>query len=263
MEYQKRLIYDFLSGARRLLIVLDACRYDTLVDNIGILQPFKAKISKVVSTGSCTRDWLLETFTEPLCVVYVTANPWVSLIHGESRMFKKIVDVSSRFWDERLGTVRAEHVNMIALKYLARGENLIVHYLQPHAPFVVETWLKDNTSQSQVAGSKIYDLVARSEEARREFRRAYVENLKYVLKNARRLVETALRFRYRVVITSDHSELMGVYSPLKTFRLLFRKNIVVFLKNWLPYVTGYFHVVGHPCGWTGRELYEVPWVVVC
>ncbi|MHA1632593.1 MAG: hypothetical protein ACTSXC_07305, partial [Candidatus Freyarchaeota archaeon] len=193
LEYQKRLIYDFLSGSRRLLIVLDACRYDTLIDNIGILQPFKAKISKVVSIGSCTKDWLLKTFTEPLNVVYITANPWVMLVHGETGKFKRIVDVSAMFWDDGLGTVRAEHVNMIALKYLARGENLIVHYLQPHPPFVVNTWLRDAVSRKEKAGSEIYDLAARSEKARMEFRRAYVENLRYVLRNVKRLVETALR----------------------------------------------------------------------
>jgi len=217
---------------------------------------------KVWGVASCTKDWLLKTFTEPLNVVYVTANPWVMLVHGETGKFKRIVDVSAMFWDDGLGTVRAEHVNFVASKYLLRGENVIVHYLQPHPPFVVNTWLRDAVSQPEVAGSKIYDLAARSEKARMEFRRAYVENLRYVLRNVKRLVETALRYKYQVVVTSDHSEILGEYAPLKTLRLLFRKNIVKFLRNWLPYAVGYFHVVGHPCGWVGEELYRVPWVVV-
>ena len=260
--YQKQLIYNFLRGSRRLLIILDACRYDTLIENIEILNPIKTKTSKVLSSGSCTKDWLLNTFNKPLDVVYVTANPWVLLLLKNSNVFKAIDDVSTRFWDEKLGTVRAQHVNLVALKYLIKGENLVVHYLQPHPPFVAGTWLEDRSSPPYLAGSKIYELAARNKNARREFRRAYIENLRYVLRYVKRLVQAALRLDYKVVITADHSELLGTYAPLKTLKLMFRKNLVKFLKNWLPYAVGYYHVVGHPCGWVGRELYEVPWVDV-
>lgn len=257
---QRELIYKHLTLPKSLLIVLDACRYDVFIDNLGLLDGFRLRVFRTYSSGSCTRDWLLNTFTRPVNVVYVTANPWVPLLFKSSGVFKAIADVSARFWDEELGTVRAEHVNLVALKYLVRGEKLIVHYLQPHAPFITSTWLKDNTSSRELAGSRIYKLAARSKAAREEFRRAYIENLRYVLKHVRRLVYSALKLGYRVVITSDHSELLGVYAPLKMFRLFFRKNLLKFLRNWLPYAIGYYRVVGHPCGWRGRELYEVPWV---
>jgi len=260
--YQKQLIYNFFKGSKRLLIILDACRYDALIQNIEILHPIKTKVSKVLSSGNCTKDWLLNTFTKPLDVIYVTANPWVSLVFKESSVFKAIDDVSARFWDDMIGTVRAQHVNLIALKYLLRGNNLIVHYIQPHAPFIARTWLSDKNSPPHQAGFKIYALATKNKNARREFRRAYIENLRYVLRHVKRLVQSALRLNYRVVITSDHSELLGIYAPLKTLRLFLRKNLVKFLKNWLPYAVGLYHVVGHPCRWPGRELCEVPWVEV-
>jgi len=259
---QKQLIYKFLNGRKRLLIVLDACRYDSLLENKDVLHPIRSSIAKVYSSGSCTHDWLLNTFTKPINAVYVAANPWVKLLHGKTGMFRAIDDVSARFWDEKLGTVRAEHVNMVTLKHLIKGENLIVHYLQPHPPFITKIWLRDNESPASLAGSKIYELAAKSEEARREFKRAYIENLRYVLKYAKRLTQTALKLGYKVIITSDHSELLGTYAPLKTFRLFFRKNLIKLIKKWLPYAVGYYHVVGHPCRWTGKELYEVPWVIV-
>jgi len=259
---QKELIYKHLSNSRSLLIVLDACRYDSFLENRHVLGGLRLRVFRTYSSGSCTRDWLLNTFTEPINAVYVAANPWVALLFKDSKVFKAIDDVSARFWDEKLGTVRAEHVNMVALKYLIKGENLIVHYLQPHPPFITKTWLRDNESPASLAGSKIYELAARSGKARREFKRAYTENLRYVLKYAKKLARVALNLGYNVVITSDHSELLGTYAPLRTFKLFFRKNLVKFLKNWLPYAVGYYHVVGHPCGWLGKELCEVPWVEV-
>jgi hypothetical protein len=129
-----------------------------------------------------------------------------------------------------------------------RGENIIVHYLQPHPPFVVKTWLRDEDGPPHLAGSKIYEIAARSRNARREFKRSYIENLRYALRNAKKLAYVASRLGYRGVITSDHSELLGTYAPFKTLRLLFRKNIIKFLKNWVPYAVGYYHVVDHPCG---------------
>ena len=209
--YQKHLIYRFFRGRPRLLIVLDACRFDTLIENLHILNGFKLSVKKVLSAGSCTREWLKKTFTKPLDVVYITANPWVRLVFPDKSPFKEIVDLSARFWDEKLGTVRAEYVNLVALRYILRGENLIVHYLQPHPPLITKTWLLDGDSPPHAAGLKIYRMAARNKIAREEFRRVYTENLRYILRCAKMLIEAALKHGYRVVITSDHSELIGVY----------------------------------------------------
>ena len=232
-------------------------------DSIHILNDFKLEIRKVYSLGSCTTEWLLKTFTKPLNnVVYVSANPWVRLVFKNSKFFKLIDDVSSKFWDSKLGTVKPEYVNLTAIKYLIRGENVIVHYLQPHPPFIIKTWLRDNESTRYLAGSKIYEIASICREAGREFKRAYVENLKHVLKYVKKLVQTGLRLGYEIAITSDHSELMGVYAPHILFKILFRKNIIRFLKRWIPYFIGCRKVYGHPCGWLSKELYEVPWVEI-
>jgi len=262
MRSQRDLIYGFFSGGRRLLIVLDACNYDVFVESIGILGSFKLAVSKVLSMGCCTSEWLKRTFTEPIDAVYVAANPWVPLLLKDNGIFKSIVDVSSRFWDERLGTVRAEHVNMVALRYLLKGESVVAHYLQPHPPFVCDTWLKDNGGDPRFAGREIYVQAIRDGKARSEFRRAYKKNMAYALGCARKLIDAALRLGYKVVVTSDHSELLGLYAPLKAFRWLFRKHPIKFLKAWLPYAIGLYRVVGHPCNWKGKELLEVPWVEI-
>ena len=266
---QREKIYKFFKDSRALLVVLDACRYDALLDSTHVLCPLKVRVSKVLSSGSCTIDWLLNTFTEPIDAVYVSANPLACYIlrKGEWRgrkfpaPFKGVVDVSARFWDGNVGTVRAEYVNLAATRYLLEGENIIVHYIQPHPPFVVETWLRDTgVSLRVLVETPIYQLASTNKVARREFKRAYIENLRYVLGNAKKLIQAALRLGYRVAVTSDHSELLGVYAPHIMFVKLFRKNPLEYVKNWLPYVLGLRLVVGHPCGWLSRELYEVPWV---
>ena len=261
MRSQRDLIYGFFNGGRRLLIVLDACNYRAFMEKIDLLGNFAYRLTGVLSSACCTSKWLEKTFTEPINAVYVTANPWVPLLLRDKGIMKKIHDVSSRFWDERLGTVRAEHVNMIALKYMMKGENVIVHYLQPHPPFISNTWLKGD-DPPELAGRAIYEKAIRDGKARREFVKAYKDNLAYALKNARRLIQLALKLGYKVVLTSDHSELLGIYAPLKTFRWLFRKHPIKLLKAWLPYSIGLYRVVGHPCNWKGKELLEVPWVEV-
>jgi len=233
-----------------------------LEDNIRFLGNLNVNVERVLSAGSCTKEWLEKTFTEPVNAVYVSANPWVSIVFKGKNVFKRVIDVSVKFWDNKLKTVRAEHVNLIALRYLLRGENLIVHYLQPHAPFICSTWLRDYGDDPTLAGSSIYKQATRSSKARKEFARAYLENLRYVLKVAKKLIYSAMKLGYSIAITSDHSELLGVYAPLKTFKLYFRKNLLKFLKNWLPYGIGYYRVVGHPCGWGDKSLLEVPWVEV-
>ncbi|RLE83776.1 MAG: hypothetical protein DRJ67_11630 [Thermoprotei archaeon] len=263
---QRELIYRHLSEPRSLLIVLDACRYDMFLENLYVLNGLKFRVFKVYSSGSCTKEWLEKTFTEPLDTVYVTANSWVTIVFRNWSPFKAIVDVSAKYWDRGLGTVRAEHVNLVALKYLIRGERLIVHYLQPHAPFVTKTWLVDRVSGARHASLEIYRLARKSRRVRREFRRAYIENLRYVLRHAKRLARMALRLGYRVAMTSDHSELLGDYTPLKVFKLYFsdKRRLLhpIYLARWLLYATGIRRVVGHPCGWRGKELYEVPWVEI-
>jgi len=289
-KIQKQLIYDFLSGDKRLLIVLDACRYDLFIKNIDLLDPFIPFVSKVISLGSCTRDWLINTFTKPINAVYITANPWVTKVFKNFKQFKMIDDVSARYWDNKLGTVRAEYTNLVALKYLFKRENLIVHYLQPHAPFVKGSWLYKVIGSSNKIADEMYKLASKNRKARREFKRAYVENLRYVLKYAKKLALVALRRGYKIVITSDHSELLGVYAPIKFLvRILMKRryrrvvtldnmpnvhvhqNIhsltyirkaVNLLKNWLPYAIGYYRIVDHPCMWPDKELYEVPWAEI-
>ena len=119
----------------------------------------------------------------------------------------------------------------------------------PYPNTILRVWPSNSVSLSNPAGPKIYKFVAKSKNAKRGFSGVYVENLKYVLRNTKRLIQETLRFDYKVIITSDHSELLRTYASFKTLRIMARKNIIKFLikflKSCLPYTVGYYHVVGH------------------
>jgi len=248
LKDQASLIYKFfLENEAALLIVLDACNWHVLSS----LKP-DWNISVVLSRGSSTRDWLRRTFTKPLKdVVYISANPFTFLLKDVRKNFKRIVDLSLLTWDEKLNTVHPKSVNAFVKENITAGERkIIAHYLQPHAPFLIKTWL--NRYSKKLSSLEIYNLARRFENARKEFVRAYILNLIVVLRYAEELIGFA-RKDMRVALTADHSEILRArYNPFK-----FRKKVWL----WLPWLLGLYKFIGHEINSKFRELYEVPWIV--
>jgi len=118
------------------LIILDACRYDVLREVMG------ADIDYRVSRGSSTLEWVRENFTDWKSddIVYVTANPWVNRLAADS--FHRIIPVWKDGWDDKLDTVHPKTMTEYAKKAAKEypDKRLIVHYMQPHQPYIVEKW---------------------------------------------------------------------------------------------------------------------------
>ncbi len=124
------------------LLILDACRYDYFER----LYPrfLAGRLSKAVSVGGATVEWRDNSFQGVYDdVVYVSSNPYInsfSRIKGflGSEHFGRVYDVWVDGWDEKKGTVLPETVNRAAVRALAenKGKRFIIHYLQPHAPYV-------------------------------------------------------------------------------------------------------------------------------
>lgn len=150
----------------------------------------------------------------------------------------KIIDVWDWGFSEELGTVHPREVNkaaLIAIR-LYRSKIFIIHYLQPHYPYL-ELALKDvkikikRSFSDRIRGfirwrlidllgdrvgfkiaekivgppPKLEELVAR-EIGEQRMRRLYESNLRIVLKHVAELIS---RLKGRIVITSDHGELLG------------------------------------------------------
>lgn len=238
------------------MIVLDACNWRVLSS---IRPHWNVKV--VRSRGSCTTEWLEGSFTKPLKdVLYVSSNPYTYVLKDFRKKFKRVVDLCLTCWDEKLQTVRPRTVNLFVKEKLILNETkIIVHYMQPHVPFLTNTWLNvySHDFRKDIRELKIYDLARKSRIARKEFKKAYRENLKIVTTYAEMLIDYVKDHDrdFKVVITSDHSEiLVGLYHPLKP---RFRKKMWLYI----PWGLGIYRFVGHECKSLFKQLYEVPWTV--
>lgn len=124
------------------LIILDACRYDyfSFIYN----SYFDGDFSTIWSLGSCTPEWLKNTFKKYYDdLIYVSSNIYINscreLEGFEGRKhFYKVIDVWYKHWNKQLGTVHPFHTTLEALKVIQRYPNkrVIIHYIQPHAPYI-------------------------------------------------------------------------------------------------------------------------------
>ncbi|MHA1617033.1 MAG: hypothetical protein ACTSX9_07000 [Candidatus Njordarchaeales archaeon] len=206
------------------LIILDACRYDVFEKYVNHLC-VEGELRKVISRGSSTTEFLKENFSgrKFLDTIYVTANPYVSIML--KGVFYKIIDVWRDYWDDELGTVPPEPVTKVALeiKSLYPEKRLIVHYMQPHSPFIGEY---------RVKGSFVEVALKHGREV---VMKAYESNLRLVLPYIRYLLD---KLDGITVVTSDHGNACGE----KVLKI--------------------FPIYGHPTGVHIPALVEVPWFVV-
>lgn len=193
-----------------ILIVLDACRYDYFVK----LNPFKGRLIKLEVESSDTLQWLTMNFPDKYPYIYVSANPYCnskikvgSFLGAEH--FKKVVDVWKFGWSEELMTVPPQRVTIATLLYIKR-ERVIIHYMQPHFPSIgkiritMEAWKPDPLNI--VIEGHTYPKKLPSAEI---IRKAYEENLQIVLNEIKNNLLPRIPRNRKVVITSDHGELLG------------------------------------------------------
>jgi hypothetical protein len=198
-----------------LLVVLDACRYDELAQLEQELD-IDWQVQPAASIATATYQWLPRTFREMPDhehVAYITANPYSK--HFESRDIPEpdtLDEVWRYAWDEETGTVLPRPVTDRAI---STGRNkdhdkVIVHYLQPHAPFLDRSIGVDSTHfdiQDKHDEIGIWAQVQRGDIPREEAIQGYRENLRRVIEDVQILLtnfdaETA-------VVTSDHGEAFG------------------------------------------------------
>jgi len=200
------------------LIILDACRYDTFVEVSGINCPY------IISRGSHTVEFLEENFVGRKFndIVYVTANPQVN-IHAKD-CFYKIIPVWKYEWDESLNTVLPQAVYKYAIEAEQKYPNkrLIVHFIQPHIPFldypelsvygIKKDYLLAMNKKPNFKTTNPWDEAARGNIDARIIWEAYKKNLKRVLPYALKLTK---KLTGKCVITADHGEaLRRIWFPV-------------------------------------------------
>lgn len=222
LPLQKDLLDDFRKNENYLIIVLDACRYDAL-NEIGD-EYFDAEIEPVYGTARNTFMWAKNAWEkEKYDVRYLSgAAPINSNLTDSSDVRLQalydgfvpsrhldIRDVWNEIWEE--GEIPPEEMTEIALE--ENKDRMVVHYYQPHAPFVgelkTEDVLDEELKKDHDLDERMWNRAESGEITDDELWDLYVSNLRRAMESVKELVE---KTDYEnVVITADHGEALGEY----------------------------------------------------
>jgi hypothetical protein len=223
------------------LVVLDACRYDLFAERADLPGTLHAKESRAAHTS----EFILGNFHERdlTDTVYVTASPILQRGYPEryDPTFHAVVNVwQTEGWDEEHNSVHPETMVERALAAAERYPNkrLIVHFMQPHYPFIgSDTTLDKQTvpDPEEITTDVWHELMRGSDEVAPEtVAEAYRSNFDLVVPYVRQLFE---ELSGKTVVTSDHGNMLGERS--RPFPI----------REW-----------GHPPGLYTPELVTVPWL---
>lgn len=247
------------------LIILDACRYDVFeaVNKLpGVLQ---RKISK----GAATPEFIANNFANRTAydTVYISSNAMIGELANSIDVYKLV-----GLWDEQTRLTgytppkeesnpedaHNSHIHPASLPdpepVVERtvdianqhpNKRIIAHFLQPHTPFLV----KDGNHLSPDSKYRTYTAAAQGKIPQPEIQAVYEENVEYVLRSVRSLIE---RLRGKTVVTADHGELLGEGVP---------KYVELLHPRW-EYSKRYRFNYGHYRGVRVPELVTVPWVTI-
>lgn len=224
------------------LLLLDGCRYDAFAE----VCSFDGQLKQRVSAGSATEEWTKanfegETFHD---TVYLTTNPFtLDLPDGT---FHAVINCLSECWDDDLGTVPPKPVVEKARTARAKYPNkrLIVHFIQPHFPFIGEFGQTlpqsgfTRPGDTEARGNPIWTRMQFGFDGltESEVRNGYIENLELVYDAVEDLLPA---LPGRTVISADHGNLIGDRCcplPVKAY--------------------------GHPSELYHPDLVKVPWFVI-
>jgi hypothetical protein len=216
------------------LIILDAARFDEFKSQISL----EGTIRKRKSRGATSSEFIRGNFTNRVQhdTVYVSVNPHFARLQEEigAEVHAYIPLHDNKYRDAVDGlTTRPETVTEKALATTKQypHKRLIVHYLQPHQPY-----LGPKARTEIEHGHGLIDTIKRNDLTKDELRKYYRENLRLVLDEVATLVD---ELTGKTVITADHGELLGGSVP--------------------PFqITDY----GHWAGVYVSELLDIPWFIV-
>lgn len=144
---------DILGEDWDVLIVLDAARYDIFEELCSEYLDGDLELRR--SRGSATPEWAAKTFSGSHDITYFSANPFINssgirlkdMPQGGSYgydwtaqdHFTEVIDIWRQEWDSAYGTVPPEQMNSAVRERLPLENQAVIHYLQPHAPFLTES----------------------------------------------------------------------------------------------------------------------------
>lgn len=205
-----------------MLVILDGCRVDTMHE-VNNENEFLSEVESIRSVGSQSKEWLAKTFVPEYQdkisnTVYITANIFTDKVFGESSNSRRtnpanwrtvgrdgigeLIELWRSEWDDHLDTVPPKTVTDAAITISRRTEmeRIIVHYMQPHEPFIA----------SNEPVQDVWKSIREGDLSVEEARVHYLNNLRFVLSEVERLLENV--DAPQTILTSDHGNAFGEWA---------------------------------------------------
>lgn len=209
-----------------VLIILDALREDTFQSLVDLPGQTEKRLSK----GSATKEFIRGNCSGKSLndVVCVSANHRYYKHSNEMDFnFCELILVDRDGPDQITSTPQRVVAKALEAYNKFDDKRILIHFMQPHQPFIGEI------GQGFPRGEGIHKVAKQSDISKKDIIKAYNENTKLALKAVRKLMN---KMEGRMVVTSDHGELLG---------------------DMIPYTP--FSVFGHPEGFYHNKLITVPW----
>ena len=241
MNFRHRhLGQEFMSSNWDVLVILDACRPEMLFQHDLPAEDRQTRYSAASeSWGFMQANFGGRTLHD---TVYVTANPHAHKLNAD--IFHDI-DTMDDAWDDSLGTVPPERVTDHAHAAQANYPNkrLIIHYMQPHFPFIgnlgqdIDVSAIDTEMTSDRPGnSNPWTRLKNGDIPLDAVIDAYEENHELIAAEMFDLIDN---LSGKIVMTADHANLVGDRGfpiPIRLF--------------------------GHPADFSHPKLRRVPWIEI-
>jgi hypothetical protein len=222
------------------LLVLDTCRVDAL-RTVADEYDFLDDIESITSVGSTSGEWVAHTFDESYRseieqTAYVTANPhsetvlrerntppqffpapltWPSWDPVSPETLGELTEVWRHAHDDAIGVTPPAVTTDWAIDVGRRPDTdrLIVHYMQPHEPYIAE-YVGSDDLPTDGDGTALpperadpLDCLESGDISHQEAWTAYLDNLRLVLDEVESLLSNL--DAETVAITADHGEAFG------------------------------------------------------
>lgn len=171
----KDLIHRHIDNEEFAIVILDACRYDVFAEVYD--DYLSGELTPAWATAGWTGQYVERTWTGQYDLTYLGAATHVSDHSFEfrdrdyrpSEHLDRIVQLWNTDWNPVYGTVHPEKVTDAALAEAARDgpTRMVVHYMQPHSPYIGETkllpWGIDEREQSESIEQLAEEAAARAD----------------------------------------------------------------------------------------------------
>jgi hypothetical protein len=214
---QKKAIHEFVTKQKFIIVILDSCRFDYFNEEIDSYVAGDLKMAYTPATA--TIQYIQTIWDGQYDLTYITGMPAPTnyafkrkgLEYRPEEHFSEFVHVWQSCNSKELGAVPPEVMTEAAFEN--DSDRKVVHYVQPHAPYIGNERLRDTEDDTSWGESleDIYTKIGRYDISQKEIpdeslKKAYRSNLCRVLNSVEELVS---RVDVPVVITGDHGEFLG------------------------------------------------------